>query len=239
MFNNKRVLVTGGTRGIGKAVAQKLLQLEAKVYITGSYQRNGWWENHENCVFIAIDFSKEHQEDLFFSELIDHDFEMLVNAAGIFIKQPLADATHNDLFHQLNVNLTSPIGLIKSVLPGMQKRNFGRIVNITSIAASLHRPGSSLYSSSKAALLTFTRAMALELAPSDILINAISPGYTDTDMMDNLTASQKQGLINNVPLERLCKPDEVADAVLFLLAPKNKYITGHNLIIDGGVTLKQ
>ena len=238
-FGQQKVLVTGGTRGIGEAIAKHLLDLGANVLITGSYNRQGWWENESYCDFKVVDFDDDKQCDLFLNEISRQGINYLVNCAGIVNKVNVENLSQKELLRTNHLNFSLPIGIIKALIPSMKKNRFGRIVNIASIAALQHRVGSIAYSSSKSALITATRVLALELATFNILINAVSPGYTDTEMMNTLDIKTKEHLIDQVPLKRLCTTKEIAETVLFLLNPENKYITGHNLIIDGGITLKQ
>lgn len=239
LFSQQKVLVTGGTRGMGETIAKHLLDLGAKVVITGSYYRQGWWDNELNCDIKAVDFSDDKQCEVFLNEISQQGINYLVNCAGIVNKSEVEKLSQKELTKTHRINFTLPIGIIKALIPSMKKNRFGRIVNIASIAALQHRAASIAYSSSKSALITATRALALELASFNILINAVSPGYTDTDMMNTLDTETKEGLIDQVPLKRLCTTKEIAEAVLFLLNSENKYITGHNLIVDGGITLKQ
>lgn len=238
-FENKKVLITGASKGIGKSIAQELLVKGASVTISGKNNRNGWWDEFSNCDFICLDFSKENDWKILSNLISKTSFDMFVHCSGQFYNNPLLKSNENAFHEQYKINMEAPAQILKIVLPSMLENAFGRIVFITSIAANLHRPGTSFYASTKAGLLTFTRTMALELAPRKILINSVSPGYTLTEMLESLNAEQKHNLKENIPLGRFCNPKEVAKAVLFLLSPENTYITGQNLIIDGGVTLKQ
>ena len=239
LFGQQNVLITGGSRGIGKAIAELLLDQGVNVVITGSYFRKGWWDNIANCDFKVVDFNDDAKCTAFIHEISQKKINYLVNCAGIINKIDFEKLSQEELLKIYQVNFITPISLIKALIPAMKKNKFGRIVNIASIAALKHREGSTAYASSKAALLSATRALALEFAPFNILINAVSPGYTDTDMMSALDKETRKYLINQVPLKRLCTTQEIAVTVLFLLNPENKYITGHNLIVDGGITLKQ
>lgn len=238
-FLNQLVLITGGTRGMGKAIAEKLLEYGAKVIITGTHRRKGWWDNNTNCSFIPVNFLNIDETSKFLDQIKQQGILYLVNCAGIISNNKLESMATEELENTHWINFTVPISIIKNLIPQMKKNQFGRIVNIASIAAIQHRIGSSAYATSKSALHTATRALALEYAENQIIINAVSPGYTDTDMIHSLSKNEKERLVQQVPLKRLCSSHEIANAVLFLLSSENKFITGHNLIIDGGVTLKQ
>ena len=238
-FSNQIVLITGGTRGIGRAVATDLLDRGARVIITGKYKRDGWWDNYQHCDFYPVDFSNSAQTNSFYTYLAQTNILFLVNCVGVFQSSNLDKTQEKEFKNLFNINYFTPTGVIKNVLPNMKKKKFGRIINISSIASILHREGSTAYSSSKAALLTTSRVLALEVAQYGITVNTVSPGYTETDMVDSLDSKMKNNLIQNVPLKRLCSTKQIANGVLFLLEPQNDYITGHNLIIDGGITLKQ
>ena len=140
----------------------------------------------------------------------------------------------------MEVNFFGPMLLLKNILIKMVENNFGRIVNISSVAALVHRVGSSVYSISKSSLITASRTLALELANKNILVNCVF--HLDIliqEMIKVLSETEKLNLIKNVPISRLCTPKEVSNVVLFLLSPHNNFITGQNIIIDGGLTLKQ
>ena len=188
---------------------------------------------------MGVDFSNTEETSKFLEQIRQQEILYLVNCAGIVNSNKLERMPMEELENTHRINFTVPISVIKNLIPNMKKRQFGRIVNIASIAAIQHRKGSSAYASSKSALHTATRALAIEYAENQIIINAVSPGYTDTDMIHSLSKKEKEALIQQVPLQRLCSSHEIANAVLFLLSPENKFITGHNLIIDGGATLKQ
>jgi 3-oxoacyl-[acyl-carrier protein] reductase len=238
-FLNSTALVVGGTRGIGKAVAIDLLNKGSNVVITGSYIRNGWWDDFENCEFKKLDFIDFENRDKYFSSLVKKNYKFIVNSAGIVLNKKFDKIKETEIKELMEVNFFGPMLLLKNLIIKMGENNFGRIVNISSVAALIHRVGSSVYSISKSSLITASRTLALELANKNILVNCVSPGYTDTEMIKTLSETEKLNLIKNVPISRLCTPKEVSNVVLFLLSPHNNFITGQNIIIDGGLTLKQ
>ena len=238
-FLNSTALVVGGTRGIGKAVAIDLLNKGSNVVITGSYIRNGWWDDFENCELKKLDFIDFENRDKYFSSLAKKNYKFIDNSAGIVLNKNFDKIKETEIKEIMEVNFFGPMLLLKNLLKKMGGNNFGRIVSISSVAALVHRVGSSVYSISKSSLITASRTLALELANKNILVNCVSPGYTDTEMIKTLSETEKLNLIKNVPISRLCTPKEVSNVVLFLLSPHNNFITGQNIIIDGGLTLKQ
>ena len=238
-FLNSTALVVGGTRGIGKAVAIDLLNKGSNVVITGSYIRNGWWDDFENCEFKKLDFIDFENRDKYFSSLVKKNYKFIVNSAGIVLNKKFDKIKETEIKELIEVNFFGPMLLLKNLIIKMGENNFGMIVNISSVAALIHRVGSSVYSISKSSLITASRTLALELSNKNILVNCVSPGYTDTEMIKTLSETEKLNLIKNVPISRLCTPKEVSNVVLFLLSPHNNFITGQNIIIDGGLTLKQ
>ena len=238
-FLNSTALVVGGTRGIGKAVAIDLLNKGSNVVITGSCIRKGWWDDFENCELKKLDFIDFENRNKYFSSLTKKNYKFIVNSAGIVLNKKFEKIKETEIKEIMEVNFFGPMLLLKKLIINMGGNNFGRIVNISSVAALLHRVGSSVYSISKSSLITASRTLALELADKNILVNCVSPGYTDTEMIKTLSETEKLNLIKNVPISRLCTPKEVSNVVLFLLSPHNNFITGQNIVIDGGLTLKQ
>ena len=239
-FKGHVALVTGGSRGIGKAVALKLLDTGSEVIITGKNKiTKGWWTEYPNCNYLSVDFTIELDVKNFIKKIENNNFDLLINSAGIINNSLLTDIINEEIENIFKIYFFSFIKTINQCTKYMKLKKYGKVVNISSIAALNSRPGLSLYSSSKAAVLSLTRTAALEFASYNILINSVCPGYTETDMLISLDKEKKNNLLNNVPLGRFCKPEEIADLVLFLLSNNNKHITGQTFIIDGGVTIKQ
>jgi 3-oxoacyl-[acyl-carrier protein] reductase len=239
-FKGHKALVIGGSRGIGKSVALKLLEAGSEVIITGKTKiLEGWWSEYSNCKYLSVDFINEIELTTFLNKIANYQIDLLIYSAGIINNSLLSDINNEEIDNIFKINFFSILKTINQCTKNMKLKKYGKIVNISSIAAILTRPGLSIYSSSKAAILSLTRTAALEFASYNILINSVCPGYTETDMLSLLDNSQKEKLLNNVPLGRFCKPEEIADLVLFLLSNNNKHITGQTFIIDGGVTIKQ
>jgi NAD(P)-dependent dehydrogenase (short-subunit alcohol dehydrogenase family) len=238
LFDNVRVLVTGGTRGIGKAISLKLLNEGAEVVITGRSDTDSCWCNESvGCSYHKVDFSDKIQLNDFCREIEKESFTRLVNNAGIFRNlKSLGACDDFEAVQQVNVMATNAV--TNAFARKINIKDKGRVVNISSIASFVTRKGVSAYATSKAALSGLTRAQALDFADLGILVNAVCPSYTETDMLYSLSKKKQAELLEKVPLGRFCKAEEIAELTSFLLSEENTYITGQNLIIDGGVTIK-
>jgi NAD(P)-dependent dehydrogenase (short-subunit alcohol dehydrogenase family) len=237
-FDKRRCLVTGGSRGIGEAIARGLLAAGGEVIITGTSERRGWWDNEKHCTYHAVDFSDLMQVKQFAEAQSTQSITLLVNNAGVFHSDTFEAFPVDQWDEIMEVNVRAPMLLMGALVAGMREQGFGRIVNVGSIAGFVSRHGLAGYSASKAALIGLTRAAALDLANDQILVNCVCPAYTETDMLAGLDKKSRAALLEKVPLGRFCQPDEVARAVLFLLSADNTFITGQTLIIDGGVVIQ-
>ena len=238
LFDNVRILVTGGTRGIGKAISKKLLDEGAELVITGSSEADfGWWNESANCSYQKVDFSEKKELYEFCREIESKSFLCLVNNVGIF-RNSKSFGSDVDFESVLKVNVMAANSITNAFAKNLRLIDQARVVNISSIASFVTRQGVSAYATSKAALSGLTRAQAIDFADSGILVNAVCPSYTETDMLKSLSEENKAELLDKVPLGRFCKVEEIAELTSFLLSKENTYITGQNLIIDGGVTIK-
>ncbi len=164
---------------------------------------------------------------------------MLVNCAGINRLADGAELTDADLADTLAVNLTGPVALCRGFAPQMKARGFGRIVNISSIWSVVSKPRRVAYSISKAGLNALTRSLAVELAPHNVLVNAVAPGFVDTALTrQNNTAEEIEAIRRSIPIARLARPEEMAEVVAFLCSERNSYITGQVILVDGGFTCR-
>ena len=217
----RTALVTGASRGIGAAIAQKLA---ADGYHVLAPTRQ------------EMDLESNTSTDDYLSQIKDR-IDVLVNDAGINRISILSDIKDQDVDDTLQINLIAPLRIIRKVAPYMQKNGFGRILNISSVWSIVSRAGRINYTMSKAALNGMTRSLAVELAPYNILVNAVAPGYVLTDLTrQNNSEAELETIRQTIPLQRLAEPQEIANIVTFLCSEQNTYLTGQTLVADGGFT---
>ena len=235
-FTNKISILTGCESGIGKAIAEKLLSLNSKVYITGLGKQPDWCKNYKNCIYRTLNFLKQDSINLFISEISKIDkIDVIINNAGIQIKQSIENIEISDWNKVIDVNLNGPMRIIRAAAPKMIASKEGKILNISSVAGLISKPGQSSYSASKAGLIGLTRSCALDFAPHNVLVNALCPGTTQTKMVESiLTEEQKESIIANIPMKRLATVSEIANFAVFLCSDMNTYMTGQTVVIDGG-----
>lgn len=165
------------------------------------------------------------------------DVDILVNNAGINAVSPFGEITDEDFDALCRVNLRAPLTLSRAIVPSMRARGWGRIVNLTSIFGVVTREGRASYSTTKFGLDGMSKALAVEVARDGVLVNCVAPGFVDTELTRRVLGEDGiAAMVANVPAGRLAQPDEIAQAVLFLASPSNTFITGQNLIVDGGFT---
>ena len=214
-----KVLVTGGSRGIGHAVVELLES-------SGEYE------------VLAPDRHKLDLADpLSVRAFLEGcpDIDALVNAAGINVLGRLNELDESVVAHMCQTNLYAPLQLIRGVAVGMRRRGGGRIVNFSSIWGVRSKEFRTLYSLTKFGLTGITKALAHELGPDGILVNAVAPGYVNTEMTrKNVPPDELERLYAEIPLRRLAGPEEIAKLVRFLISEENTYITGQAIVIDGG-----
>lgn len=229
-----KALVTGGTRGIGAAIALLLADSGYDVTITGT---SATGKPLAKCKFLQADFVDTRQTASFADRIAKEDFAVLINNAGINKIGDLESYSEKDFLSIQQVNVTAPFLLCKAVLPGMRKMKYGRILNITSVFGSVSRPGRSAYSTSKFALFGMTRALALEVAVDNILVNCLAPGFIDTELTRGILGDKGMAdMAQQVPQKRLGRPEEIAAVARFLVSAENSYMTGQTITADGGYT---
>ncbi len=235
-------LVTGAGRGIGKAVACGLAELGAEVLLVARS------EDQLKDVLAEIEKSggkaKIQAADLMSEEQVEavsktfssmENPSILVNNAGITKDTLIMRMKTEQWDDVLNLNLRSAFLLAKGVIKPMMKARYGRIINMTSVIGIRGNAGQSNYAASKAGLIGFTKSLARELGPRNITVNAVAPGYIETEMTDSLPEKVKEGILQQVPLGRMGQPKDIARAVCFLAHPQSDYITGQVLNVDGGM----
>lgn len=223
-MNKRTVLLTGGSRGIGEAILKLLKSKHYKIIAPTRIELD--LSNNKSIE----DFIKKHKKTR---------IDIIINNAGVNNPQWVEEISNENLFETIQVNLIAPIFLIRGLIQGIKKRKWGRIVNISSVFGVVGRGKQILYSSSKHGLNGMTKTLALELAPYNILVNSVCPGFTKTDLVVKRNTPEKiKVFANDIPMGRLAEPKEIANLVEFLISEKNTYITGTNIIIDGGFTCK-
>jgi NAD(P)-dependent dehydrogenase (short-subunit alcohol dehydrogenase family) len=234
LLKGKVALVTGGTRGIGQAISITLSNLGAYVIITGTKPN---FISKEGYEYICVDFLKKDSLNDFVSKISTRQIDILINNAGINIIGPIAEILVSDFEKVQHVNVTAPFMLCQAVIPNMKKRQWGRIINVSSIWGKISKAYRAPYSSSKFAIDGLTAAISAEVALDGILINSIAPGFIDTELTREVLGKEEMNkLALLVPMQRVGNVEEIAKFVGWLAGPENSYISGQNIAIDGGFT---
>ena len=229
--NKLTALVTGSSRGIGAEIATKLVSDGYKVITTGT-KEDGYIDGAN---YRQVNFLDPKSRESFLNTLESEEINILINNAGINKIGRFTDIQLQDFDSILEVNLRSPFLIMQAVIPKMIKRQWGRIVNISSIFGSISKEHRASYSASKFGLNGLTLAASAELSSQNILVNSVSPGFVDTDLTRGILGEDGiSQLIGNIPIGRLGQPAEIAELVSWLVSSKNTYISGQNIIIDGG-----
>lgn len=240
-LTNKTVLITGGTRGIGKAFVEVFSKAGANIIFTGTKDSYyGALTKDVKIVYKKLDMLNEQSMKTFLKFIEAEKMDVLINNAGINKIEPVYEIEPQTWENIIKVNLTSCMNLTKHVSMKMISEQIqGRILNISSIFGDISREKRGSYSSSKSGLLGFTRASALDLAPYNILVNALSPGFTDTELTRRVLGEKGiKELASQVPLGRVADVEEIAFWALFLCSDMNTYITGQNFFVDGGFIIQ-
>ena len=240
----KIAIVTGGSRGIGRATSIALAQAGALVLVNYRSNEEAARETLRlieeaggQAELAAFDVADPDSVDRSIKEALTRHgrIDILVNNAGISIDQLLLRVSAKDLEMTWATNVNGAVYCAKACIRPMMKKRWGRIINLSSVVAESGNAGQAVYASSKAALLGLTRSLAREYASRGITVNAVSPGFIETDMTADLPEAARQGIVDQTPLGRIGRPEEVAAAVVFLASEEAGYITGQVVRVNGGM----
>lgn len=245
-LEGKRALVTGGSRGIGKAIVLELAANGCNVVFTynSSEEAAKLIEEESEKLGVKI-FSIKADAALMKEAEIAVNFtleklgglDILVNNAGITKDNLLLRMTEDDFDKVIAANLKSVFNYTKSAIKPMMGQRYGKIINLTSVVGIIGNAGQANYVASKAGVIGFTKSSAKELASRNITVNAVAPGFISTDMTDKLNEKQKEAILTQVPLKKIGSPADIAKTILFLSSPDSDYITGQIIKVDGGMVM--
>jgi 3-oxoacyl-[acyl-carrier protein] reductase len=242
MYKDKTVLVTGASRGIGKSIAIKFAEQGAYVIGTATTEASANQISKDlaadNCsgTGLVLNIADKTSVEDFANNLKELDApNILVNNAGITRDNLLMRMKDEEWEDVINTNLTGMYRVTKLCMRAMMKAKYGRIINISSVVALSGNPGQSNYSATKAGMLGFTRSLAKEIGSRGITVNAVAPGFIETDMTNELNSDVRDSILNQIALGRLGRPEEIAAAVNFLASDEAAYITGQTINVNGGM----
>ena len=233
-MEHKKVIVTGGNRGIGKGIVLSLLD-QGYLVLATSRDSKKFDMSHQNLEVTNLDVCDQASIDDFQKIVNDFDPDILINNAGITKDNLFLRMTEDDWGEVIDTNLNSVFRMTKLVVRGMLKKKWGRIINISSISGSMGNPGQTNYSASKAGVEAFSRSLAKELGSRNITVNSVAPGFIQTDMTQGLIDEE---ITKKIPLQRVGSVEDVASLINFLVSEESNYITGQTLVVDGGLFMK-
>ncbi|QTF08809.1 3-oxoacyl-ACP reductase FabG [Brenneria izadpanahii] len=239
-FEGKIALVTGASRGIGRAIAETLAARGATVIGTATSEKGAeaigaWLGEHGKGYVLNVADEASVEKTLADIRTEFGEIDILINNAGITRDNLLMRMKEDEWQDILDTNLTSVFRLSKAVMRAMMKKRFGRIVTIGSVVGTMGNAGQANYAAAKAGLIGFSKSLAREVASRGITVNVVAPGFIETDMTQALTEEQRAGILSQVPANRLGDAKEIASAVAFLASDEAGYITGETLHVNGGM----
>jgi len=247
LLQDQTAIVTGATAGIGKTIAFRLAEQGAKVAIIGTNAERGQQVVDEivkhygvdRAVFYRLDVANYAQTHEVVDQIVKlfGKVDILINNAGITRDQLLMKMSEEDWDNVMAVNVKSCYNFCHALVRPMMKARKGKIVNVSSVIGLIGNAGQVNYAASKAAMIGFTKALAKELAPRNICVNCVAPGFIETNMTDVLNEEQKKSILSGIPLGRMGTPDDIANAVIFAASKSADYMTGQVLVIDGGMVM--
>lgn len=245
MDEKKVALITGGTRGIGKAIAKIFSDNGYNLVINYVSEKTDLkkleddLKNDNEILFVRANVGEFDSSENAVKEAIEKfgKIDVLVNNAGITRDNLIMRMKEEEFDQVINTNLKGTFNVTKNVVPYMMKKRSGNIINISSVVGIVGNAGQSNYAASKAGIIGFTKSLAKELAPRNIRVNAVAPGFIDTDMTSVLSDKVKENINLQIPLKRMGKAQEVANVVSFLANDESSYITGQVINVDGGMVM--
>ncbi|WP_142413648.1 3-oxoacyl-[acyl-carrier-protein] reductase [Hathewaya massiliensis] len=246
MLKGKVAIITGGSRGIGRAIALKLASLGANIVINYRKYNESVEETLKEikakdveALGFEVDSSDFNSVEKLVKDTLNHfgRIDILVNNAGITKDTLLMRMSEEDFDKVIDVNLKGTFNFVKHITPIMLKQREGRIINISSVVGIVGNAGQLNYASSKAGVIGLTKSLAKEVGSRGITVNAIAPGFIKTDMTEVLSDKVKEHINSQIPLKRMGEPEDVANMVAFLASQQSSYITGQVINVDGGMVV--
>ncbi|WP_270770601.1 SDR family NAD(P)-dependent oxidoreductase [Lactobacillus crispatus] len=241
-YDNKTILISGATGGIGREVVKKFLNYKCNIILIHRHKTlsskhfiDSIYDKSANIIEVVIDLTKPTQlkeiENILQSKHLRVNF--IINCIGIFEPSLVTSMDLKILKKLISANLYAPINLVNIALPFLEMNNTSRIINVSSVAAKITNVGQGAYAISKSALNTYTKCLAQELSRFKVPVNSISPGFVKTSMSENY----EDKFMKQVPLKRFATPLEIASFIFYLTSDQSTYITGENIVIDGGFSI--